>query len=415
MEIHIHHAAVKAGFHRACGGHRAVDRRSGAAGLSDARRMYATSPVPTAGLPASGPSSPLLETGSRRARLREAARRRGGVFTVADARRAGFSRARLRTAVGRGDWMVLRRGVLAERTVVAHCAEDPSARHALLTAADLAAVDGGRVAVGPSAACVLGLETLGAGPDRVSLSASRRDESNPGGGHGFRSSRTRTLVSYLPPEHRTSVYDLGCTTVVRTVVDLARTGPAAAAVVAMDAAARQFGTTTERLREVSAFQAGWPYARRIDRAIAQVDERSESVLETLGRLSLQHADLPAPVVQAWIGESRAEVRVDLLVPGLWVVGEGDGRLKYTDPRALWEEKKRQERVEDLGFTVVRFDWDDATRRPRRLAERFEAAARRARPGVGRVFPDPSWWLDRRRAAWERARRHQPWWLPDLTD
>lgn len=354
------------------------------------------------------PDSPPSE-----AALRSTAWRRGGVFTPADAARADYSRARMRTALARGDWVVLRRGVMAEQTVVDHCASSPEGRHALATAADLAATDGQRVAVGLSAAAVLGVETLGGAPDQVSLSAPRSDADGPGDGHGFRSSRTRTLVSYLPPEHRTAVNDLGCATVERTVVDVARTGETVPAVVAMDSAARRFGVTTQQLREVAAFQAGWPFARRIDRAIDQVDPRSESVLETLGRLSWRFSTLPAPLVQAWIGESTAEVRVDLLVPELWVAGEGDGRLKYTDANALWEEKKRQDRVEELGFTVVRFDWEDASRRPRRLAERFEAAARRARPGVGRVFPDPQWWVDRRRAAWERARDLRPWWLPDL--
>ena len=141
-----------------------------------------------------------------------------------------------------------------------------------------------------------------------------------------------------------------------------------------------------------------------------MDARSESVLETMGRLALRHAELPAAVSQAWVGESCAELRVDLLVPQVWVVGEGDGRLKYANARVLWEEKKRQERLEDLGFTVVRFDWAEATRRPRRLAERFEAAARRARPGVGRVFADPPWWTAQRREEWARSQHLTPWWL-----
>ena len=266
------------------------------------------------------------------AALRSTAWRRGGVFTPADAARAGYSRARLRTALARGDWVVVRRGVMAEQAVVDHCASSPEGRHALATAADLAATDGQRVAVGLSAAAVLGVETLGGAPDQVSLSAPR----SPGDGHGFRSSRTRTLVSYLPPEHRTAVNELGCATVERTVVDIARTGETVPAVVAMDSAARRFGVTTQQLREVAAFQAGWPFARRIGRAIDMVDPRSESVLETLGRLSWRFSTLPAPLVQTWIGENTAEVRVDLLVPELWVAGEGDGRLKYTNAQALWK-------------------------------------------------------------------------------
>lgn len=344
--------------------------------------------------------------------LRELALGRGGVVTAEEIRRAGISRGRGRTLLRPGgDWVALRRGVYAHRVVVEHCAGDLRARHALATAAALAMAGPVRFAAGASAACVLGLETLGEAPERVTLSSPRPDLGAGPRGHGFRDGRGRSLVSHVPPEQLVCVSGLTCTGPARTAVDLTRSSALAAGVVAVDSAARQFGTPTDELWEVAALQTGWPFARRTERALGLTDARSESVLETLGRLSLRFTSLPPALSQVWLGETFPEVRVDLLIPGLGVVGEGDGRLKYTDPRALWEEKKRQERVEELGFVVVRFDWQEATMHPRRLAKRFEAAVDRARPGgSGRMFPDPDWWTAHRHASWHRARHQGAWWL-----
>ena len=43
--------------------------------------------------------------------------------------------------------------------------------------------------------------------------------------------------------------------------------------------------------------------------------------------------------------------------------EADGRLKYGEAAALWQEKLRQERIEDLGYAVVRVTWAQVTQRP----------------------------------------------------
>ncbi|MBA2769070.1 MAG: type IV toxin-antitoxin system AbiEi family antitoxin domain-containing protein [Sporichthyaceae bacterium] len=303
-------------------------------------------------------------------RLRELALAKGGVFTAGDVQAAEVPRGRGRTLVANGNWIRLRVGVYAERPVVDHCRRVPLAWHALMTAAVLASTNRDRFAVGPSAGCVLGLDMLGAAPRKVSLGWARPDDGANGAGHGFRSGASRTLVSHLPEDQRAAFFGLGCTTAVRTAVDLAR-------------------------------------------GLDLMNERSESVLETLGRLSLRHTSLPRATCQAWVGEECAEVRLDFLIPGHWVVAEADGKLKYTEPDTLWKEKKRQERLESLGYTVVRFDWDEAAKRPQRLAERFEAAAGRARPGIGRVFPDPTWWLDQRSHAWDQSRQQLPWWLRDV--
>lgn len=358
-------------------------------------------------------------------KLRALALRSGGVVTAAAAKEAGITRAQLRTLLENGSWMRLQRGVFAETAVVEHCrAAGDRASHAFDTVARLAGAGSDRFAVEHSAAALLNLQTLTDPVGRVAVGTAKHGTGGAAGAgtpprstHGFRGDSSRTLVSHVPPEQLITVATVPLTAAGRTAVDLARTCDLRAAVVALDSAARQFGVTEAELREVAALQDGWPCARRTAQALDLMDERSESVPETLGRLALRFCERPLPSVrcQAWVGDGIAEWRVDLLLPELWVVGEADGLVKYAEPRALVEEKRRQERLEELGFTVVRWEYGDAAHRPRSLARRFDAAIDRAAawtgPRLGRVFPDPSWWLaDRTRKVAARTAADEAWWL-----
>ena len=342
--------------------------------------------------------------------LRALAASRGGVFTTADAAAAGVTRGRVRTLLANGAWERLAAGIYAEAVVVRHCRATPRAWHALLTAAALRAAGGSRVAAAASAAAVLRMETLTDPPPRVTTLMARDDIAGPTT-HGTRTAPGRTLVSRLPPEQVRPAFGLRATRPARTAVDLTRALRLEGAVVALDSAARQFGCLLSELEDAAALQRGWPRSTRTTKALALADDRSESVLESLGRLSLRHTSLPRPFCQAWIGVDFPEWRVDFLIREVRVVGEADGRVKYTEPGLLWAEKKRQESIEDMGFAVVRYDHDEAWRSPLRLADRFVAAAARAADGPGRVFPDPAWWLAERAQAQSQALVGDPWWLP----
>ena len=118
------------------------------------------------------------------------------------------------------------------------------------------------------------------------------------------------------------------------------------------------------------------------RVLLQADVRSQSALESMSRWQFYLARLPSPELQVLIGD---DVGPFALVDFLWreyaVVGESDGMLKYDGERngfALRDEKIRQERLERMGFTVVRWGWDDITRRPSQTVERIRAAMARGR-------------------------------------
>jgi very-short-patch-repair endonuclease len=345
----------------------------------------------------------------RRDRLRVVAARQGGVFTAADAERAGISRGRLRTLVARGEWVRLRRPALAERLVVELCDRDTRSRHALEVAAAQLAMRAPAAAVKGSAAAVWQLDLLRPLPPRPLLVLPS----------GWRvGGRTEPVVRMLragPPDWRiVTVGGVRTTDLARTVVDLARTWPLAEALVVADGALRYFGSgLLAQMYDVAARCAHWPGGgARVLGVLRLADPRAESVLETLGRLRMHDDGLPRPQTQCWVGEFGPEFRADFGYAEHRTLGEADGRVKYTDADVLWQQAKREERLHDLGFEVVRFD-NDATTRPGELGARFRRAFDRAQPGRGRFWPDPSWWSPgMRRAVEPPAGLDIPWWLWD---
>jgi hypothetical protein len=71
-------------------------------------------------------------------------------------------------------------------------------------------------------------------------------------------------------------------------------------------------------------------------------------------------------------------RVDFYWDELGVVGEADGRLKYSDGSDLYAEKRRQEAIEDLGLRCVRWGWSDLSS--------FDLVAQKLRRAASRGLP-----------------------------
>ena len=77
-------------------------------------------------------------------------------------------------------------------------------------------------------------------------------------------------------------------------------------------------------------------------------------MESLTRLRMHEAGLPAPQLQVWI----AGFRVDFYWPSHGLVLEADGRVKYSaDER--WAEKRREQAIRrSAGHRVERVTWED---------------------------------------------------------
>jgi hypothetical protein len=111
------------------------------------------------------------------------------------------------------------------------------------------------------------------------------------------------------------------------------------------------------------------------------DGRNESPLESISRLGMVAAGLPAPEpqVEIWI-DGRFAGRVDFYWDEFGVIGEADGWEKYGSDWAKFRaQKRRDERFERAGAVVVRWDSDEAKafgEVAARLRDGFRRGARR---------------------------------------
>ena len=183
------------------------------------------------------------------------------------------------------------------------------------------------------------------------------------------------------------------TDLARTVVDLARSLPFEQGVAAADRALA-LGATVLELEAALARAGRLRGAGAARRVVAFADGRSESVGESLSRVLLADLGLmPEDLQHRVMDGPRLAGRVDFAWPSLRVIGEFDGRVKYgrlleadeDAGDAVFREKRREDRLRELGWEVVRWVWADLAH-PEVIAERlrraFARAASAARMTVG---------------------------------
>jgi very-short-patch-repair endonuclease len=297
--------------------------------------------------------------------LDELLRRQSGVVTRRQALDSGLSARQLRP--GKHRLVRLRHGVFAD----AERLGDPS--DAVRTAVRVAGVrlvnDVDLVAVGPTAAVLHGIPLLGSPPTRLHLAERKQDRPHH---HG--------ASTTLSPAEIVHVAGVPVTSLARTAVDVARARGAAPGVVAADAVLARH-VPRSALDAVLQGMDRWSGVQQAREAVAFADRRSESPLESFGRWRFSEQGLPAPDLQVWLGDELGSfARVDHYWEAHRTVAEADGALKYGTPADLFDEKRREDRLRDAGYEIVRYTWDDALHTPQLLAARlrrgFERAARR---------------------------------------
>ena len=121
--------------------------------------------------------------------------------------------------------------------------------------------------------------------------------------------------------------------------------------------------------------------------LARADARSESPLESAGRLTCHVFDLPEVVSNPWIYGGPSPRRVDLLLPEHGIILEADGGLKYNDrpdaARMVALQVERERELRELDFEVLRFDAALVLGRPAVLAGRIRKTIARRK---GRAAP-----------------------------
>jgi very-short-patch-repair endonuclease len=277
----------------------------------------------------------------------------GFVPTPAQARAAGLADTVVRGRVRRGEWDRPRHGVLSVVPT-----RDDTRLAVAATAAAL--VRPGHVISHRSAAVLHGLPLLGR-PDMPELTG-------PADATHGRRYAVAVRPATLSAADVTTWYGAPVTTIARTVIDLARLDRRDG-LIAADAARHERVVTPGELEEAVRRCAGWPGARAAREVVARASPLAESPLESLVRLCVLDAGLPAPQLQVRITDPADGwwCRVDLLWPGQRVVLEADGKVKYTNAE-LWREKRRQLRLERLGYRVVRAIWSDVAQQPDALLQ-----------------------------------------------
>lgn len=291
-------------------------------------------------------------------------------------------RTRLHRRVQAGELAVVSRGVYLDASIWA--AMDRHARYRTTIAAVLEPLEPTTVVSHASAAALWRIPWLGAWPARVHVLAAP----STGG-------RSDASV-YRHGTGLTTVFDMidgiRTTTLARTVADIARSADFGTAVTVADAALRRAThpiedapnpelsreTLLNELVSVPRHQG----VVKATRALEFADGRSDRPGESMSRVSIHRARLTAPELQVWMhGASGKEWQVDFWWPKFRVIGEFDGKWKYTDPRfmrgrtpqqVLLDEKAREDDLRAAGHGFVRWDWQVAVS-PTALRSRLVAA------------------------------------------
>lgn len=283
-----------------------------------------------------------------------------GVVTFVQARAAGVSARQL----SRGTRLVrLRQGVYADAARAGAAAPE---RVALEVAAVRLTTRVDLVAVGATAALLHGLPLLGPPPPRPELA--ERKERRP---------KHHGVSAALPLDQVVVVHGVPVVCWARAACDVARRRGYLAGVVVADAVLAR-GVGAEELVAAVAACRGWPGGCHARRAVAFADGGSESALESLGRVRFDEVGLPPPELQVRLGDGQGPIgRVDHYWTEHRTVAEADGALKYAGRSDLVAEKRREDRLRDAGFEVVRYSWDDALLQPQVLTARVRRAFARA--------------------------------------
>lgn len=272
--------------------------------------------------------------------------RQGGLARRRDLRAAGLPRRALERAVSAGALRALHGGVVSAR---ADQPVDEPARAAVVGLAGTASHT--------TAARAWGIELVEppAGPE-VTVCRDRSRARWPG-----------TVVHRrdLGPDEVVLSDGVRVTAPLRTVLDLCRSLPLHEAVAAADSALRK---GLVRLDELLGAAGALPAARgrtRVAEVVRLVDPLSGSVLESVFRVLLALAGVPAPESQHVVRDASGRVlgRVDFAWTRERLVVETDGYAFHADRASYRADRRRTNALVLAGWRVLRFSWEDVLHDP----------------------------------------------------
>ncbi|MBF6132828.1 hypothetical protein IU501_07400 [Nocardia otitidiscaviarum] len=298
---------------------------------------------------------------------------------------AGVDDDEIRRRCAGGTWRRVRRGVYAEQATYADLGA--AERHRLLIEAAVPGLSVAAIVSHQSAAVLYGAPIPTAELGRVCVTRNRR-----GGGRV----RTDVRVHCARVDRVVELGGLVVTAPARTIVDLARTLPFEAAVVAGDAIARRFGVSALDLEEELGTAKRRHGCTQAHRVAEFLDPHSASIGESRSRVLFRHLGLPVPYSRGEVFTTGGRLvdQVDFYFPDTGVIGlfdqhhpprraptsaatnTGMTRTGTTDAAASRAAMRREESLRALGFHVVR--WSAAELPSPEIGARVRAALTRTR-------------------------------------
>jgi hypothetical protein len=274
-----------------------------------------------------------------------------GPFTLVEAQRAGLTRKQLQGA----SWRRMGGGIY----VWAGLAESPE----LVLAAVYRRLPVAATFSGRTAAWLHGLDQPPCDPVEVTMPET----------YGI-SARSGVSVRRAALDARDVVERCGMptTSALRTIVDLGSRLPLVDAVVAVDMALKK---RVLRLADLNAYVAEHARCKgivRLRRVTELAEPAAESPMETRLRLLLVLAGLPRPHAQVPLHDDRGRFlgRPDLYYPTERLCLEYDGGTHRT---SLIEDNRRQNRLMNAGFRLLRFTASDVQGNPDSIVMLVRAA------------------------------------------
>jgi predicted transcriptional regulator of viral defense system len=186
-----------------------------------------------------------------------------------------------------------------------------------------------------------------------------------------RSSRARPGIrihrsTCLGPVDHALVDGIPCTSVERTLLDLATLVDSPVLERACDQAEVLRVLDMHAIRELLARRAGQPGVARL-RAILEAGQVGENIprneLEERFLRLCRGGELPLPEVNVWMTVAGEEMQVDFVWHEQRVIVETDGFGTHGTRQAFHRDRRRDQLLVLAGWQVVRFTWDQVTGEP----------------------------------------------------
>lgn len=153
------------------------------------------------------------------------------------------------------------------------------------------------------------------------------------------------------------------TTPLRTIADVILRVDRYSAVSVLDSAINKRIVALDDLATIPALIRGRRGAVAARTFLSEVDGRAQSPLETRTRLRCVDGRVPPDELQVSIRDADGYLLGigDLGWLGARIIGEADGVEPHGTPEAIFADRRRQNRIANAGWLVLRFTWADTCR------------------------------------------------------